>query len=988
MKFFELRMRLIAPPVLFCCFVLFGSQLLQAQIAKFDPTNNNPPPAGPILDLSGTPVPGGGNNTYQQYAVDFTASVTSTAITIAIREDPAFISLSDVSVTDLANPSVNLLFNGDFSQGTYANTQNGRIPNGWTYANIFGAGAGGVVDSGCGVGLPGPTYGVGNCWFDGAVDAYDAISQPITTIVGHTYHISFWVADDSRCGCNFSDISSPGVSGINVAVYAQAGLPAAAGATTGAQLTINGALNSAAPVPVSATITDSQIHSGSFQTVPIGAGGEDNCTAADQLSTDSYVMQGGAPTGCDPGNGFEGALGTGSATVSGFAVTTRYVVWTSGPAVCNTNNTICIGAGNPSNDTSFMTVTNNNTGHNFTGTIGVAGTPLKPGSCLPSGSTSDIVTFNSDRPFAAGASWTFAISTDASACGGLQPTQIAPPQQINAGQSNQVPFNAAANNVVIHNVTWAGNLQFNNGVTNPQLSSENIILSTDPTIGPFLKFTPWAVAQLFEKAGDDVIVGGSGFGSLYRDKCFQAGQDPSTATEENCPVGAGPTDFIELADTFDQPNPKPDITPGTTVSLIHHPRTAQTIVQPSDTWGPVPSDATSNPVCPQVQTSGATFDCELEDILTYDPATFATTPGGVSGDETTIGGRSRGRGTLGALFKVPMVQTNGKVNTTLVSSFNLLGGEVQGTQQYWFNSHTLNLDFLVNPAATSAASNGWFAAPIQSLAYAFFSNLTPEPLLPDPPNCVTTGSTCTVKSGTPGAFTGGVAAPVDFMDSLTSVSDGLYTLAWSACDTVQICERNIQLLHSLPTGSNCPNPFNLSPIPVPPCYSTTLFSAQIGVDTKPPTVTGLTLSTTMPTPGQLVTVSYVCNDQLNNGVASGIASCGTHTGLGGVLNTGPLNNTFNAAGTKGPQSYLVTATDVAGNNSAPTTSAKYTVVVPDVNGDGSVGCDDLTFVKLHFGTKAGQPAFNSAADVNGDGVVNVLDLSIVASRIPAGTKCP
>jgi hypothetical protein len=78
---------------------------------------------------------------------------------------------------------------------------------------------------------------------------------------------------------------------------------------------------------------------------------------------------------------------------------------------------------------------------------------------------------------------------------------------------------------------------------------------------------------------------------------------------------------------------------------------------------------------------------------------------------------------------------------------------------------------------------------------------------------------------------------------------------------------------------------------------------------------------------------------------------------------------------------------LAGNNSDPT-SINYTVVVPDVNNDGSVGCDDLTFVKKYFGTKVGQPGYNASADVNGDGVVNVLDLSIVARHLPANTTCP
>jgi len=189
---------------------------------------NNPPPAGAILDLSGKPVPGGGNRTYQQYSVDFVANLENTAITFAIREDPAFISLANVSVTDNAVvEGANLLQNGDFSGGIYTNNGNSRTPNHWTFANQYGAGASGVVLSG-----PGNCYTYANCWFDGSVGSYDAISQTISTTVGHTYHISFFVADNSDCLCNFSEVRTGTAEGINVAVYAQGGLPAVQSAQT------------------------------------------------------------------------------------------------------------------------------------------------------------------------------------------------------------------------------------------------------------------------------------------------------------------------------------------------------------------------------------------------------------------------------------------------------------------------------------------------------------------------------------------------------------------------------------------------------------------------------------------------------------------------------------------------------------------------------------------------------------------------------------
>ena len=191
--------------------------------------SNVPPPVGAILDLNGTPIPGHGNSTYQQYTVNFVANVANTAITFAFREDPAFLLLENVSVVDVTTSSANLLTNGDFSGGTYTNNGNSATPNGWTYANIYGASAGGVVRNGCG----GPQAG-GICWYDGAVQAYDAISQSIPTTIGHTYQISFFLADNSgqatfsRLSTN-GDVTDTGGNGIDLLVYAQAGLPSAGG---------------------------------------------------------------------------------------------------------------------------------------------------------------------------------------------------------------------------------------------------------------------------------------------------------------------------------------------------------------------------------------------------------------------------------------------------------------------------------------------------------------------------------------------------------------------------------------------------------------------------------------------------------------------------------------------------------------------------------------------------------------------------------------
>jgi hypothetical protein len=179
--------------------------------------NNEPPPLGAILDLGGQAI---NHGAAAPENVVFTAALTATDITFAFREDPAFISLGNVTLVDVTTGSLtNLILNGTFALGTVG------TPNAtdWTYANVFGAGAGGTVETGaCGGGLA-------TCWFDGAIQAYDAIDQFVTLVVGDQYRLSFLYSDDGGL-TTFSDLSTngqPGTggNGVDILAYAQAGLP-------------------------------------------------------------------------------------------------------------------------------------------------------------------------------------------------------------------------------------------------------------------------------------------------------------------------------------------------------------------------------------------------------------------------------------------------------------------------------------------------------------------------------------------------------------------------------------------------------------------------------------------------------------------------------------------------------------------------------------------------------------------------------------------
>jgi hypothetical protein len=152
-----------------------------AGVARAD----NPPPAGTVIyQLTGQTMSG----SYQLGTANFVANSANTNLAFAFREDPAFIELSDVSMTDLTTPSGDLVTNGDFDGGTY-NPGSGQLePDGWAYLNIYDAGAAGSVYSGCGV-------TDNNCYDDGSVGSYDAINQVIATTIGDAYQVSFYYLD-------------------------------------------------------------------------------------------------------------------------------------------------------------------------------------------------------------------------------------------------------------------------------------------------------------------------------------------------------------------------------------------------------------------------------------------------------------------------------------------------------------------------------------------------------------------------------------------------------------------------------------------------------------------------------------------------------------------------------------------------------------------------------------------------------------------------
>ncbi len=202
--------------------------------------------------------------------------------------------------------------------------------------------------------------------------------------------------------------------------------------TTGALLTINGTVSDGVnTMKISLSVSDRDIHSGNPQTVPVAG----NCTAADQVATDAYVMQAGAPTGCDPGNAFEGGLSSGSFAFLSqegdlvsydLGVTTTYEVLFEGTR-CNTSETIC------SNNTSFLTVMNKSGSSSFIGTITLAASsPF----CGTNGLVFD--SFTGTLAADVDASATLALAQDASSCGGF--TSLTQTQTLEPGVQTTYSF--------------------------------------------------------------------------------------------------------------------------------------------------------------------------------------------------------------------------------------------------------------------------------------------------------------------------------------------------------------------------------------------------------------------------------------------------------------------------------------------------------------------------------------------------------------------
>jgi hypothetical protein len=166
-----------------------------------------------ILDLAGGSI----DTSTHAYSADFSATTALSTVTFTFRQDPGFFLLSDVTVTDLTNPSGNLLVNGDFSVGA-PTAPGGGVPD-WTYfiqtGNTFPQFLG---------------FENGSGFFDGSTQAYDGIDQSFATNSGDTYDVSFDLLSTTGGGVyqqtsTNGDTTDTNGNGIDAVVYAGNGLP-------------------------------------------------------------------------------------------------------------------------------------------------------------------------------------------------------------------------------------------------------------------------------------------------------------------------------------------------------------------------------------------------------------------------------------------------------------------------------------------------------------------------------------------------------------------------------------------------------------------------------------------------------------------------------------------------------------------------------------------------------------------------------------------
>ncbi len=461
----------------------------------------------------------------------------------------------------------------------------------------------------------------------------------------------------------------------------------------------------------------------------------------------------------------------------------------------------------------------------------------------------------------------------------------------------------------------------NNNLTYPNNDPTTIVIQStntkvDAATWPqYVTGGPLATSILLPLVDDNPSGSGSN-GSLFVDLCFDPTLTGNAAIplDTNCPYASSASSFLlgiqitgELSSNPPINNP---VNTGLTTALAHYePNTTNTT-----TWAPSTINGTPNPAC-SVTTGTASSNAPLTcDVLDIQQSLYG---------DPTDSGKTGKKGAFAMLYNVAMPLSTVSVNGTAVNAPPANNNAFSAA--LWFSAlnSPLSLTFVVNPACplspptwpcalgVPANYNYFTPAPVAGEAFDF-TDLLGNPVYPAPP------ATSPAQAVPPTGFNTESVQQITFPGSSNQVSlpDGQYFLQWSAVDNVGILEQNVQYVS---TGT-CPNPaggtFSA------PCYQTSLFQAQVNVDSTRPTISPITINPA-PVYGQPSTATFMCADPTaaNGAPASGINPTNGCVGGPNSLPSGVSGNVDSSSA--GPKTFTVTATDLAGN--VTTSSLPYSV---------------------------------------------------------------
>ncbi len=156
-----------------------------------------------------------------------------------------------------------------------------------------------------------------------------------------------------------------------------------------------------------------------------------------------------------------------------------------------------------------------------------------------------------------------------------------------------------------------------------------------------------------------------------------------------------------------------------------------------------------------------------------------------------------------------------------------------------------------------------------------------------------------------------------------------------------------------------------------PANVTTSSAVSVVVDNSPPTApTSLRM-----TGNSLTTIALAWNASTDNIAVTNYKLSRNGTPIATIPN-GTLTYSDSGLTSTTTYSYVLVATDAAGNTSTAATLSVATVAAKpgDLNGDNLVNITDLSILLSNWNTT------NSVADINKDGIVNIFDLSILLSN--------